>query len=41
MAEGKQINVRWNEFLNPTPVVEHDPEEVIENIKAGLRGLMP
>lgn len=41
LAEGKQINVRWNEFLHPTPIVEHDPDEVIENIKAGLRGLMP
>ncbi len=42
-VNGKAINTRWDDWVNPKSVKEcdADPEEVKTRILAGLKGLCP
>ena len=40
-VQGKAINTRWDDWVNPKPVkeCEEDPDEIKNRILAGLKGL--
>lgn len=42
-VNGKAINTRWDDWVNPKPVKEcdEDPEEIKQRIMTGLKGLQP
>lgn len=42
-VQGKAINTRWDDWVNPKPVKEcdEDPEEIKQRIMTGLKGLCP
>ena len=42
-VNGKAINTRWDDWVNPKSVEEcnADPEEIKQRIMTGLKGLQP
>lgn len=42
-AQGKAIDIRFDDWVNPKPVKEcdDDPEEIKQRIATGLKGLCP